>query len=217
MADPIKEFWSGKLEKVKDNLTSNNFNAFVADNEKDAVDIVTKTIIPKISPDSVSWGGSLTFKESGLYDILKKDKNLKVLDTYDHSISKEDALERRRQALLTDLFITGTNAVVENGVLVNLDMIGNRVGAITFGPKNVIILCGRNKIVSDIDAAVKRIKKYTAPVNTRRLDKKTPCAKTSECSDCRSPERICNTWVITEKSFPEKRINIILINKDLGF
>ena len=107
--------------------------------------------------------------------------------------------------------------MTETGQLVNLDMIGNRVGALTFGPKNVIILVGRNKIVPDLDEAMFRIKNYAAPVNTMRLDKKTPCAKTSFCGDCKSPDRICNTWTITEKSFPKKRVIIILINKDLGF
>jgi hypothetical protein len=154
---------------------------------------------------------------TGLYDALKNDNDLNILDTYDKTLSPEESLERRRQSLLVDLFITGSNAVTESGQLVNLDMIGNRVGALTFGPKNVIILVGRNKIVPDLDEAMFRIKNYAAPVNTMRLEKKTPCAKTSFCVDCKSPDRICNTWTITEKSFPKKRVKIILINKDLGF
>jgi L-lactate utilization protein LutB len=214
---PINDYWTTKLENVKDNLNSNNFNAFVAEDEGHASNIILDEILPKLKPTSVSWGGSLTFKDSGLYEVLKNRDDYEVIDTFDHSISKEDALERRRQALLSDLYITGTNAVTENGSLVNLDMIGNRVAAITFGPKNVIILVGRNKIVQDLESAVKRIKQYSAPVNTRRLNKKTPCLKTSYCSDCNSPDRICNTWTITEKSFPKKRVNVILINKDLGF
>jgi L-lactate utilization protein LutB len=217
MENPIESYWKTRLTELKETLTENNFEVFVAENTDEAKSIVLEKIIPEIAPKSVSWGGSLTFVATGLYDVLKNDNDLNVLDTYDKTLSPEESLERRRQSLLVDLFITGSNAVTETGQLVNLDMIGNRVGALTFGPKNVIILVGRNKIVPDLDEAMFRIKNYAAPVNTMRLDKKTPCAKTSFCTDCKSPDRICNTWTITEKSFPKKRVKIILINKDLGF
>lgn len=217
MENPIENYWKARLKELKETLTENNFEVFVAQNTDEAKSIVLEKIIPEIAPKSVSWGGSLTFVATGLYDILKNNNDLSVLDTYDKTLSPEESLERRRQSLLVDLFITGSNAVTESGQLVNLDMFGNRVGALTFGPKNVIILVGRNKIVPDLDEAMFRIKNYAAPVNTMRLDKKTPCAKTSFCEDCKSPDRICNTWTITEKSFPKKRVRIILINKDLGF
>jgi len=217
MENPIENYWRARLTELKETLTENNFEVFVAENTDEAKSIVLEKVIPEIAPKSVSWGGSLTFVATGLYDILKNNHDLNVLDTYDKALSPEESLERRRQSLLVDLFITGSNAVTESGQLVNLDMIGNRVGALTFGPKNVIILVGRNKIVPDLDEAMFRIKNYAAPVNTMRLDKKTPCAKTSFCEDCKSPDRICNTWTITEKSFPKKRVRIILINKDLGF
>jgi hypothetical protein len=90
------------------------------------------------------------------------------------------------------------------------------VGGITFGPKNVVIMVGRNKVVPDIEDAMLRIKNFAAPANAMRLDKKTPCVKTSFCEECRSPERICNSWIITEKSYPSKRIKVVLINEDLG-
>jgi len=217
MENPIENYWKARLTELKETLTENNFEVFVAENTDEAKSIVLEKIIPEIAPKSISWGGSLTFVATGLYDILKNKHDLNVLDTYDKALPPEESLERRRQSLLVDLFITGSNAVTESGQLVNLDMFGNRVGALTFGPKNVIILVGRNKIVPDLDEAMFRIKNYAAPVNTMRLDKKTPCAKTSFCEDCKSPDRICNTWTITEKSFPKKRVKIILINKDLGF
>ncbi|MBW2490055.1 MAG: lactate utilization protein [Deltaproteobacteria bacterium] len=217
MENPIENYWKTRLTELKETLTENNFEVFVADNTDEAKSIVLEKIISEIAPKSISWGGSLTFVATGLYDILKKNNDFRILDTYDKALSPEDSLERRRQSLLVDLFITGTNAVTETGQLVNLDMIGNRIGALTFGPKHVIILVGRNKIVPDLDEAMLRIKNYAAPVNTMRLNKKTPCAKTSFCEDCKSPDRICNTWTITEKSFPKKRVKIILINKDLGF
>ena len=217
MENPIENYWETRLTELKETLTQNNFEVYVAENTEEAKSIVLEKIIPEIAPKSVSWGGSLTFVATGLYDVLKNDNDLNVLDTYDKTLSPEESLERRRRSLLVDLFFTGSNAVTETGQLVNLDMIGNRVGALTFGPKDVIILVGRNKIVPDLDEGMFRIKNYAAPVNTMRLDKKTPCAKTSFCTDCKSPDRICNTWTITEKSFPKKRVKIILINKDLGF
>jgi len=217
MENPIENYWKNRLAELKDALTENNFEAFVAENTDEAKSIALEKIIPEIAPKSVSWGGSLTFVATGLYDVLKNSNDFNILDTYDKTLSPEESLERRRQSLLVDLYITGSNAVTETGQLVNLDMFGNRVGALTFGPKNVIIFVGRNKIVPDLDDAMFRIKNYAAPVNTMRLDKKTPCAKTSFCADCKSPDRICNIWTITEKSFPKKRIKIILINKDLGF
>ena len=217
MENPIENYWKTRLAELKETLTENNFEVFVAENTDEAKSIVLEKIIPEIAPKSVSWGGSLTFVATGLYDVLKNNNDLSILDTYDKTLSPDESLERRRQSLLVDLFITGTNAVTETGQLVNLDMIGNRIGALTFGPKTVVILVGRNKIVPDLDEAMFRIKNYAAPVNTMRLDKKTPCAKTSFCEDCKSPDRICNTWTITEKSFPKKRVKVILINKDLGF
>jgi hypothetical protein len=102
-------------------------------------------------------------------------------------------------------------------MLVNLDMIGNRVAGLTFGPKNVVVIVGRNKIVHSLEDAFLRVKEYAAPVNTMRLDKKTPCVKTGRCEDCKSPDRICNTWTITEKSFPKGRVKVVLVNADMGF
>ena len=217
MDKPIDNYWKTRLTDLKEVLDSNNFETFIVESTDAAKSIVLEKIIPKLAPKSVSWGGSITFVATGLYDLLKKNNDLNVLDTYDKNLSPEEGLERRRQSLLVDLFITGSNAVTEAGQLVNLDMFGNRICGITFGPKNVIVIVGRNKIVPDLDEAMFRIKNYAAPVNAMRLDKKTPCAKTSFCSDCKSPDRICNTWTITEKSFPKGRVKVVLINQDLGF
>ena len=216
MEQPIENYWQLRLKDLKEALEANNFEVYLANSSDEAKAIVLQDILPKIGARRISWGGSMTFTDSGLYDALKRMPGMEVIDTFDKTVSPEEALERRRQALLTDLFITGANAVTENGQLVNLDMIGNRVAAITFGPKNVVILCGRNKIVADVDDAMLHIKEFTAPTNAMRLDKKTPCASTSYCQECKSPERICNHWTITEKSFPKGRIKIVLINEVLG-
>ena len=216
MDKPIENYWKIRLNDLKDALEANRFEVFIAQDTNAANSIVCEEIIPKIKPASISWGGSMTFTGSGLYETLKERQDLGVLDTFEKGMPMEEMLERRRQALLVDLFITGTNAVTEDGQLVNLDMIGNRIGALTFGPKHVIVLVGRNKIVADLEDAMLRIKDYVAPANSMRLDKKTPCVKTGCCEECQSPERICNTWTITEKSFPKGRVKVVLINQDLG-
>jgi L-lactate utilization protein LutB len=213
---PIEHYSQVRLVELKKALVKNNFEVFSADDAEEAKKIALGTIIPEIKPESISWGGSMTFTASGLYDELKNNNEIKVIDTYDKSIPHDEMLEKRRQALLVDLFITGTNAVTESGQLVNLDMFGNRIAALTFGPKHVIVFLGRNKIVKDVKAAMDRIKNYTAPANAMRLDKKTPCVETSYCDECKSPGRICNTWTITEKSFPKGRVKVILINENLG-
>ncbi|MDL2275515.1 lactate utilization protein [Desulfosarcina sp. OttesenSCG-928-G10] len=216
MADAIQDYWALQLERAKKALEANHFGVYIADTRKMAKKMARDVIIPQISPRTISWGGSMTFVNSGLYDELKSDSRYTILDTYDKQISPEAGAQRRREALLADLFITGANAITQAGHVVNLDMVGNRVGALTFGPRHVLLLVGRNKLVSDQAAAMARIKKYAAPVNAMRLGKQTPCAKTGCCENCASPDRICNTWVITEKCFPQKRINIILINEAMG-
>ncbi len=216
MDKPVENYWQKRLNEVKKALEDNNFEVFVADNTADAGKIVQEEILPKTGAKTVSWGGSMTFIATGLYNSIKDNPDMEILDTFNKSLSGEEKIELRRRSLLVDLFITGTNAITEMGQLVNLDMIGNRIGGITFGPKHVVILVGRNKIVSDLEDAMYRIKNYVAPINSMRLDMKTPCVKTSHCEECKSPDRICNTWTITEKSFPKGRVKVVLINEDLG-
>jgi len=216
MDKPIDNYWELRLNDLKEALEANNFDVFVSDSTVQAKEIVLNKILNQLTVKSVSWGGSMTFISTGLYDVMKTDPDLEIIDTFDKKVTFEESYERRRQALLTDLFFTGTNAITAEGQLVNLDMTGNRTGAIAFGPKNVIILAGRNKIVADLEEAMHRIKNYVAPANAMRLDMPTPCAKTSHCLECKSPKRICNTWTITEKSFPKGRIKVVLINADLG-
>ena len=215
MEKPVENFWSLRLTDLKDALETNNFEVHIADNV-DAAKKTVREILSATKAKSMSWGGSMTYVQTGLYQELKDYPGVEVLDTYEKGITPEQMMERRRRALLVDLFITGTNAVTETGKLVNLDMTGNRVAAINFGPKNVLLLVGRNKVVPDLEDAMLRIKNYAAPANAIRLDKKTPCVKTSICEECRSLDRICNIWTITEKSFPKGRIKIVLINEDLG-
>ncbi len=216
MQEPITHFWNLRLETVKETLEKNHFEVHIAADREAASALVLDTLLPQIAPQTLSWGGSKTFIETGLYDRLRAGTGMTVLDTYDTALNNDEKLERRRQSLLVDLFVTGTNAITASGHLINLDMIGNRIAALTFGPRNVVVLAGRNKVVADLEAAWERIKAYAAPVNSMRLDMQTPCAATGVCHDCKSPQRICNTWTITEKSFPKGRVRIVLINEDLG-
>jgi L-lactate utilization protein LutB len=217
MKQPIEHYWQTRLSDLKKVLEQNNFEVFIAATPADAKEIILNTIIPQTAPKTVAWGGSMTMSQIGIQDTLLMESGLKTINTYDPKISKEESYELRRQGLLADLYFSGTNAVTEDGQLVNLDAFGNRVAALHFGPKNVVVIVGRNKIVPGLEEAMLRIRNYAAPVNAMRLDRKTPCVASSVCQDCASPERICNVWTITEKSFQKNRIKIILVNTDMGF
>jgi L-lactate utilization protein LutB len=217
MQAPVENYWQIRLNDLKKVMEENNFEVFIAGTAAETKEIVFNKIISQAAPKTISWGGSMTLRDTGIKDDLLKDPAFTILNPEVPGLSPAEAYEVRRQALLVDLYFTGTNAITEDGQLVNLDMIGNRVGALNFGPKNVVVLTGRNKIVPGLEEAMVRIKNYVAPANVMRLDKKTPCLTTSICQDCRSSERICNVWTITEKSFPKNRIKIVLINQDLGF
>jgi L-lactate utilization protein LutB len=216
MQNPTDNYWRLRLAEVKTALEQNNFAVFLADTLKDAAQLVKERILPEVNPRSVAWGGSMTFMASGLYEEFTRSDKYELFDPFEKNLSAEENLDRRRRSLLADLFFTGTNAITETGLLVNLDIMGNRIGGLTFGPRHAVVLAGRNKVVSDVQEAMERIKNYAAPVNAMRLDKKVPCVKTGFCEDCSSPDRICNTWTITEKSFPKGRTKIVLINQDLG-
>ena len=216
MKNPIENYWTKRLAEVAERLTENNFDAYVVESSAAAQECVMNTILPSLEFSTIGFGGSMTLKNTGIFDMVCDLPNVELLRSDLPDLSLQEKMEVRRQSLLTDLFFTGTNAVTEDGMLVNLDMIGNRVAALTFGPKHVVVLVGRNKIVSNFETGMARIKDYVAPANAMRLDMKTPCVKTGYCADCSSPARICNSWTITEKSFPKKRTIVVLINEDLG-
>lgn len=216
MDKPIDAYWDLALRELKLQLAGNGFDVYLAATARAAGDLVANEILPELNPKTVSWGGSATLLATGLYDRLRSSGDHAAMDPWDKGLTADEKYELRRRALLVDCYFTGTNAVTADGCLVNLDMYGNRCGAITFGPKNVIVLVGRNKLVPDLERAMNRIKEYSAPVNAMRLDMKTPCAKTGYCMDCDSPQRICNVWTITEKCLPKGRIKVVLINEDLG-
>lgn len=205
------------IEQTVTALKRNHFEVYTAENTTEAKDIFFNTIFPKLQIETVSWGDSETMKATHVLDELRKMPSLSVIQTFGPEMSRQQKIYWRRQALHADLFLAGSNAITQNGQLVNLDMIGNRVGAIAFGPKEVVLFIGVNKITENLEAAIQRIKTIAAPRNAMRHEGfRTPCHKTGICMDCNSPDRICNVWTITEKSYPAGRIKIILINEELG-
>ena len=217
MSDPLDQYWRVRLADTAKALEKNRFTARVVENVAEAKAVLEKELLPADKPATVSFGGSMTAADAGLFDVLRSWPGAEVIETMAPDLPADVKFENRRKALLADFLLTGSNAVTETGKLVNLDMIGNRVGALACGPKRVVVVAGRNKIVPDVPEAKARIKELCAPVNAMRLNLKTPCAKTGRCQECASPDRICNVWVINEKSFPAGRIHVILVNEDLGY
>jgi len=170
-------------------------------------------LMPKGS--SISWGGSMTLIETGLMDSIKKS-DYKIIDR-----DKAKTLEEQRkiygEICLSDYFLMSTNAITIDGELINIDGRGNRVAFLCYGPQNVIILAGMNKIVSDVESGFKKVRDIASPPNTVRLNKKTPCAITGKCEDCYSPDCICGQFVITRRSGVPNRIKVILIGEELGY
>ena len=156
------------LPKVIKQLERNNFEVFYAENALAARILFENQILNKIAFSSVSYADSLTMQSTGILDLLRSQNSIKFIETFDNNDSWETRIRQRRKALDVDLFLTGTNAITENGQLVNLDMIGNRVAALTFGPRNVVLFIGKNKIVKNLDEAFKRIKTISAPLNAKR-------------------------------------------------
>jgi L-lactate utilization protein LutB len=217
MTEYIEFYWKKRIETCKTALQINNFDVFLAEDPADASKLILNEIFPTIPVRSVSWGDSMSLHATKVLEKIEANQDIEIIKTFEPGVPRDEIMERRRQALLVDVFLTGSNALTESGKLVNLDMVGNRVAGITFGPKYVIITVGRNKIVAEFEEAVHRIKNYAAPLNAiRHTGFKTPCATTSYCSDCKSPDRICNVWTITEKSYPKGRIKVVIINRDLG-
>jgi hypothetical protein len=221
METPLQAFRAGRLRQVRKALENNGFEVHLQGSAAAARDFVIGELVPRLMEEdkvtTASFGGSMSLVDSGLYEAIKAHPELRVLDTYDTAIPRYEVLDLRRRSLQVDLYFTGVNAVTEDGRLVCLDGTGNRVAALAFGPRHVVILAGRNKVAPDMAAAMARIRDWAAPLNASRLERKTPCVKTLHCEDCNSPERICNVWGMVEKCWPKGRIKVVLVDEDLGF
>ena len=175
-------------------------------------------IVAMIPPGAVVFRcGSMTAVGMGLWEEIAKLPEVEIIDPYQPGLSPEESLGLRRRGMTADVMIASSNAITLDGKLVNLDGMGNRVAAITFGPKKVILVVGVNKVVSDLDSAMARVKHYAGPVNAIRLGLKNPCVETGLCADCKSPQRICNMWSIIEGHMIEGRIHVKLVGENLGY
>lgn len=209
----IKKWYIEKMmERTVQALKENYFDAASFTDKKDLLDRVMGYVKPRMT---IGIGGSLTLREMGLVERLKKEK-VTVLDHWDAGLAKEEIQAMRIRHLTSDLFISGSNAITENGEIVNIDGFGNRVNSIAFGPKKVIIIAGYNKIVPDVEAAIERIKDVAAPMNAKRLNLPLPCAKTGYCHDCKSEQRICRIISIIERKPAGTDISVFIINESLG-
>jgi hypothetical protein len=172
-----------------------------------------KELIPEGS--SISWGGSMSIRTTGIMTMLKGG-NYCVYDRED-AHTEEDKLRIYRKAFECDYYLASANAISEDGVIVNIDGNGNRVAAITWGPKHVIFVIGLNKVCQDVDAAIKRARSIAAPINMARFDFKTPCQIDGTCHDCLSPDSICNYVSIQRMSHPAHRHIVLLVDELLGY
>lgn len=164
--------------------------------------------------DTVAWGGSQTLAEIGAQEMLR-DRGQVLIDR-DTAKTPEDRNTLMRQALTADTFLMSSNAITEDGQLVNMDGNGNRAAALVYGPRQVIVVAGLNKVAKDLDAAIARVRGTAAPTNAQRFPVNTPCKITGVCADCKSPDCICANMVITRLSKPAGKIKVILIGEMLG-
>jgi L-lactate utilization protein LutB len=198
--------------KIVQALQSRFFDAWYLDEPLEAMEKIV-SLIPR--EHTVSWGGSFTLDEIGIKERLAHEGY--TLWDRDKAQSPEERGEIMRQALLCDTFLTGCNAISEDGQLVNIDGYGNRVAAMIFGPRQVIVVAGMNKIAQSPDDALIRARTIAAPRNIQRFpNNKTPCNETGSCADCKSPDSICSFMVTTRLCKPAHRIKVIIIGKDLG-
>jgi L-lactate utilization protein LutB len=164
--------------------------------------------------DTVAWGGSQTLAEIGAQEMLRARGQ--VLIDRDTAKTPEERNTLMRQALTADTFLMSSNAITEDGQLVNMDGNGNRAAALVYGPRQVIVVAGLNKVAKDLDAAIARVRGTAAPTNAQRFPVNTPCKITGVCADCKSPDCICANMVITCLSKPAGKIKVILIGEMLG-
>ena len=164
---------------------------------------------------SVTWGGSMSIIECGLMDAIHNGK-YEIINRDDAKTPEEARIMYAKQ-VMADYYLMSTNAITIDGELVNIDGRANRVSCLCWGPQNVIIIAGINKVTTDVESAVQRVRDMAAPPNTVRLNKKTPCSQTGRCGDCYSPECICSQILITRRSSTPNRIKVILVGEELGY
>lgn len=210
-----------RIQKVLSNLEKNNMQAIYVDKISDVVPKIKELISPG---DTVALGGSMTLFESGVVDLLRSG-NYNFLDRYAEGLSPEDIRSLFLKSFDADAYFLSANAITENGELYNVDGNSNRVAALVFGPKSVIVVAGINKIVKDVNEAMTRVKTITAPKNSARLNCDTYCKTAGKCvmadkadvSGCASEGRICCNYVVSSHQRTKNRIKVILVGEELGY
>jgi L-lactate utilization protein LutB len=198
--------------KMIKNLNRRNMEAFYCPTAEEAVKKVSELIA---DGSSVTWGGSMTVRDLGIPDMLRRRGTLEVLDR--DLVEGEAVQDIYLRAFTADVYLTSANAISEDGVIVNVDGNGNRVAAITWGPKKVIFIIGMNKVAQTVEAALSRARGTAAPINAKRFDIKTPCQVDGMCHNCNSPESICSYVHFLRNSRNKGRHVVVLVGENLGY
>ena len=204
-----------RMERTAEALRNNNIFCECAENREEALEIISGLISPG---DTVAVGGSMSLFEAGVIEMLRCG-SYNFLDRYQKGLTKEQIDKIYADSFSADCYLASANAVTERGELYNVDGNGNRVAAMLYGPKSVILLVGYNKIVRDLDEAKKRVCEIAAPANAVRLGVDAPCSQTGRCVSCSSASRICADYVVIGRQRPsfKDRIKVILVGEELGY
>ena len=190
----------------------NLFDLLFLDNKQELLNYLDSLLK---DDQTVGVGGSMTLFETGVINYLR-NKPVRFLDRYQEGLSRDEIEDVFHQSLLADVYLTSSNAIDRNGNLYNIDGNGNRVAAMIYGPKKVIVIVGMNKIFDDEDSAIQHIKNISCPANALRLHKNTPCVQVGKCVDCQSDDRICSAYVKIARQ-PLSRMTVLVINEELGY
>ena len=208
------EFRRKLAEQLIPKLEKRRFEASFAGTGEQA----KKEVLAMIPEGSTVYRcGSESVSGTGFWKAAAGLPGVKLIDSGIPGLTPEQALEIRRTGLTADIMVASCNAITLDGRLVNLDATGNRVAAMCFGPRKVILVVGLNKVCADLESAQQRVKHWAAPMNAMRLKLKTPCAATGVCADCNSPDRICYMWTVHEGHRLQGRIHVKLVGEDLGY
>ena len=214
-----------QITKLFKNLENNKMRPLFAETKADAVKIVKDILFDNCI---ITWGGSMSVIECGIDNVLQ-DPKYRFMNRSREGITVEEQQECFKASIGADFFFCSANAVTENGEIVNVDGLANRISSIAFGPKNVIMIVGKNKLVANLNEAFLRVKKIAAPKNCVRLNKNTPCAKLGHCvslvnndspdfaDGCSCDDRICCDYMISATQRQKDRITVIFVNEDLGY
>lgn len=201
------------LQNVLKNLKANNMRGYYAENEHEFFPLLSTLLKPG---SSVGCGDSVTLEQTGTFDFLRKSDYI-FYDKHKPNLSSKEKREFYLHNFRADTFITGTNAVTENGELFNIDGNGSRVAPMIYGPEQVVVVVGVNKITKNAATALERVRNIAAPLDAKRLKKNTPCVGLGYCIDCKHPQRICNSFVLIARQLVKDRIKVLIINKSLGY